>query len=196
MKGMNSKEGAESQHSYFYVVWPEDKSPGGTSSASVVATTTATSAVLNSTPALSSTLPTFNYEPQTLTTSSSGSSSSSLQQDSPVGSPLSKETVSMASVQVISSNTASPSRDLSTKLTSDQCSISAHSVQYTAPAVASTVGASSTFMVPAVDSFIPTSSVGRHRPMLTPEQTSSAKLKLHPMNLAVDQNLKEIGDNN
>lgn len=195
----SSKEGEESQqHSYFYVVWPEDKSPEETSS--VVATTvssTATSTVLNSTPSLSTTLPTFNYEPQ-ITTSSSGSSSSSLQQESPVGSPQSKETVGMASVQVMSSNTASPSRDICTKLTSDG-SIPSHSVQHVAPAVASTVGASSTFVIPSLDSFIPTSSMatssmGRHRSVLTPDQTSSGKLRLCPVNFAADSNLQEIGD--
>lgn len=195
MKGMNStKEGVESQqHSYFYVVWPEDKSPGGTVATTV--SSTASSAVLNSTPSLSTTtLPTFNYETQTLTTSSSGSSNSSLQQESPVGSPVTKETVTMASVQVMSNNTASPSRDLPTKLTPESNNIPAHSVHHITPSVASTVGASSTFVIPSLDSFVPVNSVGRQRSLLTPEQTSSGKQRFHPINFAVDSNLKEIGN--
>lgn len=69
------------------MVWPEDKSPG---SAVASGSGAATSAVLlNST---QSSLPNLSYESQALS-SGSDSSGSSLQQESPAGSPVSKETV-------------------------------------------------------------------------------------------------------
>lgn len=203
MKGMNSSKESETQQSYFYVVWPEDKSPGGASVAAAIPSVAATSAVISSNSSSSATQPTFNYESQALTTSSSCSSSSSLQQESPVESPLAPSK-DMASVQVM---TTINNRTSQSQLATDGSGIlpngmKSQPVQHVAASVPSSAAVSSStlnFVIPSLDSFTATTSVGRHRTMLTPDHSSpGGKQKFHQgvaVNSGGDSNLREIGMN-
>lgn len=178
MKVMNSsKESAEAQQSYFYVVWPEDKSPGGDT-----ATTILSSAVTAANSA-SAILPSY----ETITTSSSGSSSSSLQQESPARSPLGKE--EMASVQGMPSNNVFRGHGSCTKLASDG-SDSANdmrsAVQHLGAASPCSVATSSTF--PPMDTF---SSAGRHRSV---QDCSPGKQQGVTANSVGESKLREIGE--
>lgn len=202
MKVMSSSKepGETQQQSYFYVVWPEDKSPGGSNDvAATTVSTAATSAVVTSTPISTAALPTFNYDTQTLATGSSGSSTSSTtQQESPVGSPMNKDLASMASnsVQVMAANTM----DSSTRLTPDGSAgsrVKSQPLQHVAATVpGNMIVASSTFGIPSQDSF--TVTAGRHRTVATPDLTSthSGKQRLHQgiaVNSIGESNLRDIG---
>lgn len=200
MKVMSSSKepGETQQQSYFYVVWPEDKSPGGSNDvAATTVSTAATSAVVTSTPISTAALPTFNYDTQTLATGSS-SSTSSTQQESPVGSPMNKDLASMASnsVQVMAANTM----DSSIRLTPDGSAgsrVKSQPLQHVAATVpGNMIVASSTFGIPSQDSF--TVTAGRHRTVATPDLTSthSGKQRLHQgvaVNSIGESNLRDIG---
>lgn len=200
MKVMSSSKepGETQQQSYFYVVWPEDKSPGGSNDvAATTVSTAATSAVVTSKPISTAALPTFNYDTQTLATGSS-SSTSSTQQESPVGSPMNKDLASMASnsVQVMAANTM----DSSTRLTPDGSAgsrVKSQPLQHVAATVpGNMIVASSTFGIPSQDSF--TVTAGRHRTVATPDLTSthSGKQRLHQgvaVNSIGESNLRDIG---
>ncbi len=196
-----SKDRETQQQSYFYVVWPEDKSPGGTSAATVTLSSTAvqSSAATNSTAALSTP---FNYDSQIATASSnSGScSTSSLHQRSPVGSPLSKEPAAcMASEQVMTSTNAS-AQDTSASAT---CSsrVKSQPVQQLAaamPIISSSTVASSTLL----DSFTAANSpIGRQRTVLTtPDLASFGRPRVFQGKPGSpgggETNLREIGKSN
>lgn len=184
MKVMNSsKEPAETQQSYFYVVWPEDKSPGGDT-----ATTILSSAVPAANSSASAILPSY----ETITTSSSGSSSSSLQQESPARSPLGKEEI--ASVQGMPSNNVLRGHGSCTKLAaSDGGSDSVNggmrsAVQHIGAASPCSVATSSTF--PQVDTF---SSAGRHRSVLAAHDCSPGKQQGGAANSVGESKFREIG---
>lgn len=190
----SSKEPAEGQQSYFYVVWPEEKS-----TASSIAASAAASAVTNSIPSASSSdlpMPTFSYESQALISSSSTNDTSTIdlhREEPPVVSPqrsplIEEETGSVASVQVMTSNTLrSPCRS-----TADENSSQSSSLQHVTAAVPCNVAA-----FPSLDSYNANSSVRRHKTVVTPEY-SPAKPKFHrgaAGNSVGDResNMREIG---
>ncbi len=195
MEVMNSTKDATDteQQSYFYVVWPEEKSPKGTSGAT--ATTLCSTAVsINSAPSSSAT--TFSYEtqPHTIASGSSNgsSSSSSIQQvQSPAGSPLhSREAMRMASPQVLtgSTNGGAQSLDNCVKKHSDgsgilvnSCSMKPQNVQHVAA-------------IPSLEACNSPVGLGKHR---TLDLSHNRKVRYHQAvstnTLAKDSNLREIG---
>ena len=191
-----TKEPADTeQQSYFYVVWPEDKSPS-VSRAATATKLCSTTASSTASPG-PVTLPTLNYESHALPgSSSSGSSSSSTQQQqSPVGSPLSKETVRRptASVQVTAShNNIYDPQDNYTKINSD-CGDTSTKSQYIQHATATIPTSSTTIVLPALETpNITSTSHGRHRTVLPPE-VSHNRVRYHQINSTGDSNLREIG---
>ena len=180
-KVMNSsKEPAETQQSYFYVVWPEDKSPGGDT-----ATTIISSAVSAANSSAQGILPSY----ETITTSSSGSSSSSLQQESPARSPLGKEEIE--SVQGMPSNNALRGQS-SCKLISDGSdSVNGmrSAVQHIGAVSPCSVATSSTF--PPMDTL---NSAGRHRGVLATQDGPAGKQQEGTANSVGESKFKEIGE--
>lgn len=183
----SSKEPAEPQQSYFYVVWPEAEDKGASSvAATTVLSSSAASAVINSMPSTTSStdLPTFSYESRAPSTSSTDdTTTSSLHPKSPVTcpqrSPLMKD--EMASVQVITSNNTCRT----TKPGSDE-----HSVPGTQHVAVPC-------NLAALDSYNASSSVQRrHKTAVTPDY-SPAKPRFHRgtgSSVGESANLKEIGD--
>ena len=185
MKIMNlSKDRETQQQSYFYVVWPEDKSPGGTSVAATTLSSTAahSSAAATSTALSSTPMPPLDYDTHT-NSSNDNCSISNLHQGSPVESPLRKEAVgSMASEQVMTTatNSSSQNQEAYTKLAS--CSnTKSQPVQHVIAAMPSSNNMTVSIL-PPLDSFITTnSSIGRQRTGLTPDFTPFGKTRVHGM---------------
>ena len=177
-----SKDRETHQQSYFYVVWPEDKSAVQSSAA---------------TDSTASSIQSFNYDSQAITASSkSGShSTSNLQQGSPVPvvSPLSKEpAVCMASEQVMTSTNAS--QDTS-NCSRDKTQPEQHRATTSLATSSTSMTVSSSFVLPSLDSFSAASSMGRQR---TADLAPFGRPRVYHGKPgspgAGEANLREIGD--
>lgn len=181
-----SKDRDTHQQSYFYVVWPEDKSPGGTSTAATEAThSSSTTAAVTDHTSLS--VPSFNYDSHTIAASGSSSDTSSQQQESPVAvlSPLSKEpAVCMASDQVLTNTNA----------VSD-CSHDKNQLVQRLVTSSSSAAISNSFIVHSQDSY---STASRPRSTLTPDLAYLGRPRVYHGKPgspeAGETHLKEIGD--
>ena len=204
-----SKERETQQQSYFYVVWPEDKSPGS-GAASIPATPAAlsstavnSSAATTSSTVSSSSAPilSFNYDTQTVPASNSSNSTicstTSLQQ----GSPMTQDAdASMASEEVVTSANVLQSQDTSTGAHS---TVYSHSngikslqpVQHL-PTPVPSCGSMTVSVLPPFDTFTATtSSIGRQRTVLTPDVAHFGRPRVpHGSPSGGDMNLREIGD--
>lgn len=179
-----SKQPAETQQSYFYVVWPEAEDKSTTASSVAATTNAAASVVMSTIPSSSSDLPTISYESRALTSSSTNhDSSSNVQQEeeSPVNSP--QRNPLLGEVAMTSSNASlSPC----TRSTSD---VQSPSQQHATAAIPCNMA-----IFPSMDSYNASGSVRRHKTVATPEY-SPAKPKFH-RSMAVgdrESNMREIG---
>lgn len=197
----SSKELSEAQQSYFYVVWPEDKSPGGsgTSATTICSTNTISSSTTSST---SEAMPPFSNESLSLTSSSGQSSNSSVLQQSMKSSAVlgrsmaspssSKDSRSMASLQSYEDITTLDSNSM-------PVSNSVRFVQQPATSAAVATSSAVSFVIPPLDtSTITTSTIGKHRTPMTHDFISNRKHKHQGASLnslGGENNLREIGDN-
>jgi hypothetical protein len=191
MKVMSSSKepAAETQQSYFYVVWPEAEDK----SSSVASSSSAASEVVNS--ITSTGLPTLSYGTPAMSTSNTNDTATSSSVKSPASSPhtspeLTKE--EMASVQVVASN---PTQSRCTaNLGSDGGNGTLSSSQHLAAAVpCNQAGFSS------LDAFSTSSSYSlqRQKTMVSPDYSPASKPRFHRgaagCSTGEQANMREIG---
>ena len=203
------EQGEAEQQSFFYVLWPDDKSPStSTTSGSATSFCNNAATAAHSSPAA---LPTFSYETHYTSAGSNGGASSSNagQLQSPVASPPSKQLQGQPAVRMASnsmtSSSVSQNQAMHDRINSDAspgvlttgpgvltAGMKSQILQHTSTGLPTSMPISTTSLFPSLDSSTTTTSIGRHK-ILPVSDFATYNRKQRNQASGGDLNLREIG---